>query len=229
MNLKIIRNKRNLIAALLSIMLFVAFGSSAVSAQSSKPSKDASTAFTAVCKKLNTVGTKNSKEQYDKYCKKKPTTAAKMDAAVEDICKSYGDNRLSQQCDDYTATSSGGGPSGEVVTSNIKGDAKYQCGKGDNEVKTKFNFGCLGDKYNGERLNPIVDLAYSIIRFLSAGVGIVVVASVIWAGIQYSSSQGNPEQTQQAKLRIQNAVIALVIYLFTFALIQYLVPGGLFT
>ena len=124
-----------------------------------------------------------------------------------------------------------------------KGKNRYQCGKNDlngdgstagsNEtkgvVKTKFNFGCTGDKYGRDTLNPIIDVLFALIRFLTVGVGIVLVASVIWAGIQYSSSQGNPEQTQQAKLRIQNAVIGLILYLFIFALVQYLVPGGLFT
>lgn len=124
-----------------------------------------------------------------------------------------------------------------------KGKTRFQCGKndlngdgstsGDKEtkgvVKTKFNFGCVGDKYKGgDTLNPIIDVMYAIIKFLTVGVGLVMVASIIWAGIQYSSSQGNPEQTQAAKNRIQNAIIGLVLYLFIFALVQYLVPGGLF-
>jgi hypothetical protein len=106
----------------------------------------------------------------------------------------------------------------------------HQCGTGDNAVKTKFNFGCQGGKLEeeGEEISPILDMAYSIIRFLSAGVGILVVASIIYAGIQYSSSQGNPEATQAAKNRIQNALIGLVFYMFIFALVQFLVPGGLF-
>lgn len=105
---------------------------------------------------------------------------------------------------------------------------KSEDGKKGAEVKTKFNFGCLGKAYDGKSLNPILDLVFSIIRFVSAGVGLVVVGSIIWAGIQYSSSQGNPEQTMQAKNRIQNSVIGLVLYIFIFALVQYLVPGGLF-
>ena len=55
-----------------------------------------------------------------------------------------------------------------------------------------------------------------------------MIASVIWAGIQYSSAGGNPEATSEAKARIQNAFIGLVFYLLIFAIIQYLVPGGLF-
>lgn len=98
-----------------------------------------------------------------------------------------------------------------------------ECGEGDRAVKTRFDFGCTGTG------NPIQDVAYAIVRFLSIGVALVLVASIIYAGILYSSSEGNPEATQAAKKRVQNAVTALVFYMFIFALIQYLVPGGLFT
>jgi hypothetical protein len=107
-------------------------------------------------------------------------------------------------------------------------EGKYQCGKGDTTVNTKFNFGCLGDESSEDSLSPIMDIAYAIIRFLSIGVGIAVVASIIYAGIQYSASQGSPEETQAAKNRIQNAIIALIFYMFIYAIVQFLVPGGLF-
>jgi hypothetical protein len=94
-------------------------------------------------------------------------------------------------------------------------------------VETKFNFGCLGNK-GPKTMGPIEDLAYAIIRFLSYGVGIVLVISIIIAGIQYSSSEGNAEATQAAKSRIQNAIIGLVVYLMAFSAVQYLVPGGVF-
>ena len=100
-----------------------------------------------------------------------------------------------------------------------KGDV---CGSGDDAVKTNFDFGCEGEG------GSIQDLAYAFIRFLSIGVGLVLAASIIYAGIQYTASQGNPEKTSEAKNRIYNAIIALVFYLLIFAIIQYLVPGGLF-
>jgi lysylphosphatidylglycerol synthetase-like protein (DUF2156 family) len=105
-----------------------------------------------------------------------------------------------------------------------------QCGSGDQAVKTRFNFGCVGGnpEWNGKNLNAIEDVAYAIIRFLSVGVGLVVVASIVWAGIQYSSSEGSAEATQAAKDRVRSSIIALIIYLFIFAIVQYLVPGGVF-
>lgn len=107
------------------------------------------------------------------------------------------------------------------------GDKNYQCGNTKDAVETKFDLGCLGED-GPPQTGPIQDLAYTLIRLLSTGVGIVIVASIVYAGIQYSSSEGNPEQTQQAKDRIRNSVIGLAIYIFAFSLVQYLVPGGLF-
>lgn len=106
----------------------------------------------------------------------------------------------------------------------------YQCGGDDTEpIATKFDFGCLGPENAPEDMSPIVDMAFAIIRFLSVGVGLIVVASIVYAGIQYSTSEGSAEKTQEAKARVRNAVIGLVFYIFSFALVQFLVPGGLFT
>lgn len=99
---------------------------------------------------------------------------------------------------------------------------KYTCGSGDAAFKTQIDFGCRGEG------NPIMDLAYSILRFLSVGVGLVLIGSMIYAGIMYTTSGGSPEQTTAAKNRIRDAVIALAFYLLIFAMIQFLVPGGFF-
>lgn len=117
-----------------------------------------------------------------------------------------------------------------IADDNNPGDISFEadrtatdtCGEGENAVEMSINFGCTG------KGNPIVDMAYAIVRFLSFGVALVLVASIIYAGIQYTSSTGNPEQTSAAKKRITNAFIALIFYMLIFAFIQYLVPGGLF-
>lgn len=107
---------------------------------------------------------------------------------------------------------------------------QHQCGNMPNaadNVKTVFDFGCLGAK-GPKNLSPIKDFAYAIIRFLSIGVGIAIVLSIIYAGIQYSSSMGNPEATGKAKNRIQQTMIGFFIYIFAFSILQYLIPGGIF-
>ena len=87
-------------------------------------------------------------------------------------------------------------------------------------VTTAIDIGCTG------KGNPIKDMTFGIIRFLSAGVGLVVVASVIVAGIQYSASAGDPQAAAKAKSRISSTLVALLIFIFSYALLNYLIPGG---
>jgi hypothetical protein len=154
----------------------------------------------------------------------------KGDKTVKEACtdRSTYSDKEKEACKDAYAegkalkVNSASGPG--LAGSSAKGT--HQCGKV-SPVKTKFDFGCLGDKAP-DGTGPIQDVAYSVLRFLSVGVGIVVVASIIYAGIMYSTSQGSAEQTAAAKDRIQNAIIGLVFYMFIFALVQFLVPGGVF-
>lgn len=62
---------------------------------------------------------------------------------------------------------------------------------------------------------------------LTALVGVAAVISIIVAGIQYSASADDPGTVSKAKQRIFNTIIGLVAYLFLFAFISWLVPGGI--
>lgn len=102
-----------------------------------------------------------------------------------------------------------------------------QCGKGDEVVFTAIDLGCRGDDFPGQNINPILDMAFAFFRLLSAGVGFVVIGSVVYAGIMYSASRGNPQAVEASIKRVTNSVIALVLYIFMFAIANFLVPGGL--
>lgn len=80
---------------------------------------------------------------------------------------------------------------------------------------------CINDNY-------IVIMAKWAINILSAVVGVVVVAVIVFAGIEYSSSGGDPNRTAAAKSRIINAIVALAAYMFLYIILQWLIPGGLF-
>jgi hypothetical protein len=98
----------------------------------------------------------------------------------------------------------------------------YYCGLKDSShtpIYTTIDFGCEG------KGNPMLDLVFSIIRILSDGVGIVIVASMIVAGIQYSASSGDPNATNIAIKRVRANVTALLFYIFGYALINFIVPG----
>lgn len=69
-------------------------------------------------------------------------------------------------------------------------------------------------------INPFVDL-------LAALVGVAVVTSIIIGGIQYSSSGGDPGKAAAAKERIRNAIIALIVFIFLYSMLNFLIPGGI--
>ncbi|MEK7153078.1 MAG: hypothetical protein AAB834_03965 [Patescibacteria group bacterium] len=66
-----------------------------------------------------------------------------------------------------------------------------------------------------------------LIKLLSALVGIFVVISIVVGGIMYGSAGGDPGKVTAAKKRIYNAILALLAYLFMFAFLQWLLPGGI--
>ncbi len=73
----------------------------------------------------------------------------------------------------------------------------------------------------------ILNYLVIFINILSGLVGIVVVGSVIYGGIQYSMSAGDPQKVSAAKSRIRNAIIALLFFVFMYGFLNFLVPGGL--
>lgn len=80
---------------------------------------------------------------------------------------------------------------------------------------------CLGS-------NPIVKDINLIVDVLAGLVGVVAVVMIVVGGIQYSLARNNPQATAGARTRILNAVIAMIAFMFIWALLQYLVPGGVF-
>lgn len=116
-----------------------------------------------------------------------------------------------------------------LQTPNVEG--KYQCGSGQNAVEMSINIGCYGkdcQSSNPHGCSALVDGIFAIIRFLSAGVGVVVVGSIVWAGIQYATSRGDPAATAKAVGRLQSTGIALLMFIFGYAILNYLIPAGFF-
>jgi hypothetical protein len=114
--------------------------------------------------------------------------------------------------------------------------AESQCGSQGDAIKTSINFGCYGaacltqssSKYCSKPHNAVVDLLFAIIRFITDGVGLIIIASLVYAGIQYTLSRGNPQELAKANKRIQSTVMALVLFIFAYALLNYVIPNGFF-
>lgn len=111
---------------------------------------------------------------------------------------------------------------------------KKQSAKKTTKPATKSNAGCgsiqtqvisCSDKVGG---NPIYSLLIMLVNFLAVGVGIAVVIGVLMGGYKYITSNGNAGQVEDAKKTIANAIIALFLFAFMYAFINFLVPGGVF-
>jgi hypothetical protein len=75
---------------------------------------------------------------------------------------------------------------------------------------------------------PITKLIVIILNWMLIGVGTVVIIFVVVGGIQYTTAAGNQESAKKGIEKIRNAVIALALYLVMLALLNFLVPGGIF-
>jgi hypothetical protein len=76
------------------------------------------------------------------------------------------------------------------------------------------------DKVYSEIINPAIAV-------LSGGVMLAILGSIVIAGIQYSTANGNSSAVASAKNRIFISCIVLILYIFGFALLQWLIPGGI--
>ena len=66
-----------------------------------------------------------------------------------------------------------------------------------------------------------------VINILTAGVGIAAVGGIIWAAFLYVTAEENAGQVSKAKLLITNVVVGIVAYFLMYALLNFLIPGGL--
>ena len=87
-----------------------------------------------------------------------------------------------------------------------------------------------GNSYcsGGKAHNALLDLLFAIIKFISDGVGLIIIMSLIIAGIQYTFSRGEPQAISSATKRIQSSITALVIFIFAYALLNFIIPNGVF-
>lgn len=100
------------------------------------------------------------------------------------------------------------------------GSSSEDCPDG---VKTAM-FGCVKDDGKGE---PVFKLLGMVINIMTFGIGSLAVFGIVFSGFQYASARDNEAQVKKAKERITNIVIGLVVYAVAYAVISWLLPGGL--
>lgn len=103
-------------------------------------------------------------------------------------------------------------------------DTQQSCGGVDTAI-----ISCEGDKgEKGLENSGIWSLLEITISILSVGVGVAALGGVVWGAILYTSAGGNPEQVKKAKTIFVNIAIGVVAFAGMFALLNFIVPGGVF-
>lgn len=77
--------------------------------------------------------------------------------------------------------------------------------------------------------SAVVALLVTIVQILTGAIGIVAIGALIYAGVLYASASGNSSQVAKAKELIANTVIGLVLFAGMALILNYLIPGGLFS
>lgn len=97
------------------------------------------------------------------------------------------------------------------------------------DVKTYFKFDCGSvDTKKGGNQNPIIAFALIAVGWITGLVSLAVVGAIVYGGFLYLSAQDNSSQTQKGIEVIVNAVIGLLLLISFYAIINFVVPGGLF-
>ncbi len=68
-----------------------------------------------------------------------------------------------------------------------------------------------------------------VLNILTAGVGIAAVGGFVFVAIMYTTGGDSPERIKKAKDMIVNIVIGLVAFGLMYALLQFIIPGGVFS
>jgi hypothetical protein len=66
------------------------------------------------------------------------------------------------------------------------------------------------------------------IQFFSVAFGLICVMSILIGAVNFVTSEGDPQKASKAKTRIARTIFAIFMYLFLYAFLEFIVPGGLF-
>lgn len=88
---------------------------------------------------------------------------------------------------------------------------------------------CIPKNSTGLNDNPIVVFLKAVLQFFAVGVGLLVTGGIITGGVIYMTARGNASQVETAQEVIRNSFIGLLLFLGLFAIVNFLIPGGILT
>ncbi len=88
------------------------------------------------------------------------------------------------------------------------------------------------DQKGGASSNPedsgLWGVLILVINIMTAGVGVLAVVGFVYGGILYITSGGSPEQVKKARTVFTNVVIGVIAFGGMFAILNFIIPGGVF-
>lgn len=130
-----------------------------------------------------------------------------------------------------TGACAGGEDPFEGIEPKESAEADLDTARANYEAEYGHPYGlCIGGvaPNNSVESSGVWGLLLFAINILTAGIGVLAVAGIVYGSILYTSAGGNPEQTKKAMGIISNVVIGIVAYALMYALLNFLIPGGLF-
>ena len=85
-----------------------------------------------------------------------------------------------------------------------------------------------GDGKNAED-SGVWGILLLMLNILTAGIGLTAVGGIVYASILYASASDDAAQVKQAKEIIKNVVLGLVAYGGMYLILNFLIPGGIFS
>lgn len=82
------------------------------------------------------------------------------------------------------------------------------------------------DGQGGIEKSGLMGILTVVVNIMAAAVGILAIGAFVYAGIIYASAGDSQEKVKQARGVITNTVIGLVLFVGLYALVNFIVPGG---
>jgi len=84
---------------------------------------------------------------------------------------------------------------------------------------------CIPLKASTIQANPIFGLLRTILQFMAGGIALAIVGGISYGAILYMTARANAQQVQKAEEVIRNSIIALILFIFTFLIVNFVIPG----
>lgn len=86
----------------------------------------------------------------------------------------------------------------------------------------------IPDDAAGVQNSGLWSILIMIINIMTAGVGVLALAGIVYGSVLYTSAGGNQEQVKKAMGIFTNVVIGVIAFAGMWALLNFLIPGGVF-